>query len=369
MRIVIDATSLADNFSGIERYCLNLCLSMIKNDNKNNYEIVFKKEVYKDFKELNNVKFHILNGKNKLIFNQITLPLYMKKLKADRYLFLAFPVPLLFRERGTLSTVFDLTAFLYPDTMKFKSMLLFKIGIKHSIKVSDFVITISESSKRDIEKYLNFKNTNIIYCGVSDNIKNFVYDDNTKKIVDELYNLPKEYIMCLGTLEPRKNLTLLIDSFIELKKSHLLKEKLVIVGRRGWKYDNIMQKVISEGLEEEVFFTGFVDDEYLPYIYLKSKCFVFPSIYEGFGLPPLEAMATGTIVITSDSSSLPEVVGDSGIIFKSESKEELTQSILNALNLSEEDRKLYIKKGLKRAEFFNWDKEAIKLIEMIEGRG
>lgn len=370
MKILIDLTSLAENFSGIERYALNISKEIVENDKNNEYILIFKNNIHKSFlkfKNNENIQSKVIKGKNKLIFNQIILPKELYKIKADKYLFLAFPSPILFKRKGIINTIHDLTAWDYPETMKKSSRIYFKESIKNAIKVSENILTVSNFSQRRIEKQFSFNRVNIIYNGVSDtfleasNQEVFKLEDRIKR----KYCLPREYFMCLCTIEPRKNIELLIKAYTELREENKTQLKLVLVGRKGWKVDNLLREV-NEKYINDIIITGFVEDEDLPQIYIGAKAFVFPSLYEGFGIPVLEAMSLGIPVICSDTSSLPEVIGKNGILFANNNKEDLKIKMIEFLNKSEDYIQNLILLGKKRSMLFNWKNEAEKLIKLIK---
>lgn len=366
MRIFIDLTSIYDKLSGIEKFTLNIAKNMLQNDTTDQYILAFKKEVHKDFnfiKTLNNVEYVIFNTESKLKLSQVDLPRYLKKNKCDVYLFLAFPAPLLFSNRRVVSAVHDLTPWLYPETMSKKGLIYFRTLIKNAIKRNKLIITVSENSKKDIKKQFNHNNVEVIYNGVDSNYRVYSRDDANK--VYSKYNLPHKYILCLGTLEPRKNIKLLIDAFIDLKINKKIDHKLVITGRYGWKYDSILDMVKANNLEKEIIFTGFVEEEDLPLVYNGSDLFVFPSMYEGFGIPPLEAMACGVPVIVSNSSSLTEVVGEYGIVFENNNLDDLKSKIIRYINLDDKSKDEYRKYCINRSNKFRWKRESIKLINIL----
>ncbi|MBM7833062.1 glycosyltransferase family 4 protein [Clostridium sardiniense] len=370
MKILLDLTSLNDNFSGIERFTLNISKSLIINDFKNEYILIFKNEIYKEFKDIinkNNVKVKVIKGKNKLITTQIILPLKLYKIKADKYIFLAFPAPVLFFRKGIVNAIHDMTAWLFPETMSKKGLILFKLLIRKALINSERIVTVSQSSKRDINKIFNKNNIpiDIIFNGIDEKFIDFKFDLDRANEVSKKYNLNFKYILCLGTIEPRKNVMLLIDSYIELKKEYGINFKLVLVGRKGWKYNNIINKIKENNLEEDIIFTGFVDDEDLPYVYNMAELFVFPSIYEGFGIPIIEAMSVGVPVIGANTSSIPEVLEGNGILFEN-NKESLKLKIMKLLNMNDEDKKGIISNGYIRAKDFSWKEEANKLLRNLE---
>jgi glycosyltransferase involved in cell wall biosynthesis len=369
MHIVIDLTSLNDNFTGIERFTLNISKEMLNQDIESKYTLIFKNSVHKAFEEFRlkeNISFKVINGKNKLIFNQVALMRCLYKLKADKYIFLAFPSPILFRRNGIFNTIHDLTAWDYPHTMKKLSKIYFKRSIKNSIKVSQYILTVSKFSQKRINEQFCINNSVIIYNGVSDVFLSFNDMHSLKKgYLNEKYNIPDDYIMCLCTLEPRKNIELLIKAFVELKIEKRINCKLVLVGRNGWKVEKLLSE-ISEKYNDDIIITGFVEDEELPYIYKGAKCFVFPSLYEGFGIPVLEAMSIGIPVICSDTSSLPEVVGESGILFGNNNKDDLKNKIIEFLNKDQKTIQEMTLAGIERSKKFNWITEGKKLLQLLK---
>ena len=370
MTVLFDLTSLFDNLSGIERYAMNISLEMIKQDSKNNYILIFKNEIHKAFCEITdyeNVEIVIIKGKNKLIFNQLLLCINLYKYKADAYVFLAFQSPLLFKRKNIYNTVHDLVCWDCPETMKKTSEIYFKTMIKNAIKVSKGIITISEFSTDRIVQKFNYdrKKMHLIYCGVSDDFRKFdINNQEVMQSVKEKYNLPDHYLLCLSTLEPRKNMGLLIEAYKCLVEEKVICNKLVLVGRKGWKIDKMIES-IPEGLRNNIIVTGFVEDKDLPYIYTCAKCFIFPSKYEGFGMPPLEAMAAGTPVISSDAASLLEVIGNSGVVFVSEDIVDLKQKISDVFSMTDGEIRKIIIEQKSRSGLFVWSKEATKLLNII----
>lgn len=369
MKIVIDLTSLADNFSGIERYALNISTEMLNNNDENEYILLFKNSIHSSYIKLlekKNIKSIVIPGKNKLIFAQLTLIRCLYKIKADRYIFLAFPSPILFRKKGIINTIHDLTAWDYPDTMKTLSRIYFKFGIRNAVKVSKEILTVSKFSKKRIMGKFGNENVNIIYNGVSEVFLKSDSKNNEQNIFDvrNKYVLPDKYLMCLCTLEPRKNLKLLIKAYVELRNENKLNLRLVLVGRKGWKIENLLND-INDKYVNDIIVTGFVDDEDLPLIYKAANCFVFPSLYEGFGIPVIEAMYMNVPVICSNTSSLPEVVNECGILFENNNKDDLKIKILEFFNKSENEISNITKLAKKRSEEFSWCNEAAKLIELL----
>ena len=220
-------------------------------------------------------------------------------------------------EGKVMNTIYDLTFEFYPETMDKRNLRRIKGDLAYSLERPDKIITISEATKKDMIQHLRVDSSKIevIYCGVDFKRFNEVRDNSQS--VREKYQLPDQYVLYMGTLEPRKNIATLIEAFkrfkVEGDKSNA-QIKLVLAGKKGWLYEGIFKKIQELGLEDDVVDLGYIDEVDKPALYQMAQCFVFPSIYEGFGIPVIEAMAAGTPVITTNVSSLPEVAGEAGLL-------------------------------------------------------
>ena len=365
MKVLIDLTSLADNFSGIERFALSITKELITDQSRNDIEyiLIFKNEVHRDFNiKQKNIQNVILHGQNKLIFNQLLLPLKLATIKADYYFFPAFPAPFFFFKKNAISAIHDVGCWDCPSKNKKYMTLYFKIMYRKAAAGHKKIVTVSQFSKKRIVEILN-KNPNeieVIYNGLSDCFSNFKYNEEQDIKAKREYGLPEHYLLCLSTLEPRKNLRLLIDAFSELIKDKKIDTDLVLAGRKGWLVDDLLSNLDNE-VVKRIHFTGFIDDNLLPYVYKNAQIFVFPSLYEGFGVPPIEAMSMGVPVISSDAASLPEVLGNSAFYFKNKDLEQLEKQIVNVINIAEEDISSIKKEGMVQSQKFNWTTEALKL--------
>ena len=257
-------------------------------------------------------------------------------------------------------TVYDLIAILRPE--------LFEAPISHgmtrileSLSPEDFSLCISESTKNDLCNYRPDLKPDRIFVtplGASDNFRPCT-DANIISAVKKKYGIPTdaEYLLSLCTLEPRKNLDQAIRCFARVVKQERLKDlRLVLVGPKGWNYDHIFAATSeADNVSEYIVFTDFVADEDLSPLYSGALAFIYLSLYEGFGLPPLEAMQCGTPVITSNTSSLPEVVGDAGKMFDPMDAEGICQGVLDVYN-DAELRMTMRQRSLERAKLFSWDR-------------
>lgn len=361
MKILIDLTSLADNFSGIERYAACITKEMLNGDGTE-YILIFKNDIHPlffKFKNHSNIDMKVISGHNKLWFNQIRLPLEIYKIKADWYLFLAFPVPVLLFKKNMVSTIHDICCWDCPETMNGMSNIYFKISHIFAMFKCKRIITISMFSENRIVQRLKYPRSKIwlIYCGIDEKFARYKNNPIEIKNIKEKYKLPDDYILSLSTIEPRKNIRLLIEVYSELVLTKGIDTPLVLAGREGWKTDKLLQD-IDKMVKKQILFTGFIDDDDLPTIYGNASLFVFPSMYEGFGMPPLEAMACGTKVLSSDASSLPEVLGEGANYFKSGDKISLRDSMYEMITINDKTYSNY--------RYFNWHNEGIKLLELLK---
>jgi glycosyltransferase involved in cell wall biosynthesis len=234
---------------------------------------------------------------------------------------------------------------------------------------SDWAIAVSESTKKDFCYFSKMPEDRVFVTPLAANSK-FYQEMELNKIESayQKYKIPVgKYILGLSTLEPRKNTAFLIECFYKILLENKLQDiYLILVGAKGWLFKEIFDMAETQpDLLENIIFTGYIQDSDLSAIYSGATCFVYPSFYEGFGLPPLEAMQCGVPVITSNTSSLPEVVGDAGILIDPKDKDQLCQAMLNVLN-DETLRENLKQKSLERAKQFSWEKCANETVEIYK---
>lgn len=262
------------------------------------------------------------------------------------------------KAKKTVTSVHDFSFILHKDFHPKERIKYFEENFFQNIYRSNIIITGSEFSKQEILDRLDFKeeNVRVIYHGVR--------HDVFKKIDDIKLNfdLPKKFIFSVGSIEPRKNLIGLLGAYNNLNDEIKQEYKLVIAGFKGWENKEIMQ--IIEKNKEFITYLGYISDEELAGVYNKASCFVYPSFYEGFGLPPLEAMACGTPVICSNVSSLPEVGGEAVVYCDPYSVEDIKNKIESVL-LDENLQKELSLKGLEQAQKFTWEKSAQEHIKIF----
>ena len=234
-----------------------------------------------------------------------------------------------------------------------------------SIRKAKHVLTISEFSKNEI---VNLYHTNpdeisVVYPGFDKETYHSKIPMTKQRQVRKKYGLTGKYLLYVGTLQPRKNLNRLVEAFAKLKNEQI---KLVIGGKKGWLYDQIFEQVKSLKLENRVLFLGFVPNEDLPGLIKGAVAYILPSLYEGFGMPPVEAQAVGVPVVVSRLSSLPEVVGASGIYIEDpHSIDSIKEALEKVLTLGRNDREAIIEVGKENTKRFDWDLSAAKLLSIL----
>lgn len=371
MNIGWNTMLLQKNISGIGNYIEKILIEFGKKEirdslllfgSDNNYN-------YDNINLSNNIMFsNNIISDNKLLrvlWEQFVLPKKAKDYNLDLLHCPAHVTPLVSSTKIIL-TIHDLAFKLLPQTFKLQNKIYLNNIVPASIKKANRIIAVSKNTKKDIIKQYKIPadKITVIYNGINNNYKVIDRNDLINKIKKK-YNLPSEFILYLGTLEPRKNIKNLIKAYFLYKSTSNNDIKLVIAGGKGWLYEDIFSLVEEKQLEEDVIFTGYVDEEDIVPLYNAATLFVYPSLYEGFGLPPLEAMACGTPVITSNVSSLPEVVGDAAIKVDPNNIKELFK-VINKILGNESLQREMIQKGIERSKKFTWEKTATETIKVYE---
>ncbi len=256
--------------------------------------------------------------------------------------------------RPVVVTIHDVIPIFLPQVFSMRGGATIKMYLLLAKRFAKMFVAVSETTRNDIQKYLGVSSERIAvtHLGVR---SNFVPQSNAKiQSVREKLDISYPYILCVGNIEPRKNLVRLLEAFAIARKRGIL-HHLVIVGKAGKLSQAIYQKVLELGLTSVTHFTGFIDDSDLAALYSGADLFVYPSIYEGFGLPVIEAMACGCPVITSNVSSLPEVAGDAALYIDPQNTNDIAQGIERVLN----DRQLADRlrlRGHARSALFTWER-------------
>ncbi|MCP4415822.1 MAG: glycosyltransferase family 4 protein [Chloroflexi bacterium] len=263
---------------------------------------------------------------------------------------MAFVAPLL-ALCPTIITVYDLSFLHFPERFPLLQRLYLSSQTRRSCRRAKRIITISESSRQDVHRFFNvpLNQIDVVVPGVDSVYRPLA---NKEVVAFKAKQGVERFVLHVGTLQPRKNIPILIEAFAQLDDSEL---NLVLVGGKGWLYDDIFGQVRALGLTERVIFTGYVADEALPLWYNAAELLVFPSLYEGFGMPVVESMACGTPVIAANSSSVPEAVGKAGLLFEPNDMQTLVKQMTAVLSNADLQYKLQ-QQGLHHAQTFSWER-------------
>lgn len=373
MKIGIDISLTIGEKAGAGYYASNLVDALAKIDSKNQYILYpfFYYIYHPDFKSVQKPlvnNFHIkFERMPKRIIDFIWTSGIPKKWilgKVDVLHSTTFCAPK--DHYGKLIvTIYDLSFLTHPQCHVEANRRHCLQGTIDSINYADTIIAISHHGKNELLKYfdINEDKIKVVHLAAKDIFK--PANDEAKEEVLGKYDISEEYIFNLGTLEPRKNIKTLIEAYARLPAIVKRKNRLIIGGGRGWLNSEIDKLVKSLNIQQYIKFIGYVKEEDLPALYSAAKLFVYPSLYEGFGLPVLEAMACGTPVITSNSSSLPEIAGDAAILVEPADTKQLTDYMLLLIN-DEKLRHQMSLKGMEQAKKFSWEKTARETLDIYE---
>ncbi|MFA6305443.1 MAG: glycosyltransferase family 1 protein [Candidatus Gracilibacteria bacterium] len=363
MKIGIDCRIYSSKFTGIGRYTHELVQNLIRiNDEKMRpHEIVlfFNEPEFTAYTPPNQaVKKVLVNARHYSFAEQVKFLIKLNKEKLDFMHFPHFNVPYFYNRPYTV-TIHDLTISLFPGKgnkiWKFFQRMAYDLIIKNSTVKAKTIITISQNTKKDLIEKLNVpeEKIEVIYNGVSDKFT-LIEDPQTFQKTLNKYKIKKEFLLYTGVWRYHKNLPRLIEAFDILKNKKNLDISLVITGKPDQDYPETKNKVKELHLKDDIIFTGLVDEEELVHLYNAANIYVFPSLYEGFGLPPLESMKCGTPVVASNSSSIPEICGKgNAIFFDPYSAKDIAEKIEKVYKDADLQAEL-IEKGMARASQFTW---------------
>lgn len=380
MRIGIDVRCLAEGKrTGVEEYTIALLEELFRSDRENDYILFFNawRSEIPEFlwaNKYSNVTLKRFRFPNKLL-NLALWYLGFPKLDmliggTDVFFLPNLNFIAVSDKTKLVVTAHDLSFEIFPETFSWKQRLWhYFINFRRLAKRADKVIAVSRSTKDDLISYYGVREETIevIPSGIDDRFSPISRNGTELVSIKEKYGLPYKFILYLGTIEPRKNILSLIEAYEALRRTEhpvFSKYALVLAGTKGWKYEEIIAAIEASPYRENIVLSGFIDDADKPGLYNLASVFVYPSFYEGFGFPPLEAMASGVPVIVSHSSSLPEVVGNAGIMIDPYQPDELFQT-LKSLLLEQDLCAALKEKGSQQAEKFTWKKTAEKTLDLF----
>ncbi len=349
---------------GVSMYTLKLLEYFQRISSAENKFIVFLKDPPRDELPFQTAyfKYHVVPGK--FGWSQLFLPISLVLKHFTKNRINVFFSPAHYSPRfhfcPTVVTIHDLSYFHYPQEFLKKDLYKLKAWTQYSIERAKHIIAVSQTTKKDLVRFYPFtqQKTTVVYNGMEREKSENVTPSTNFKFLDR-----NSYILYVGTLQPRKNIVNLIRAFRIFHNTNPL-YKLVIAGKRGWLFDLIFKEAQDLYVNEHIVFPGYVSDEELSTLYRNAFCFVLPSLYEGFGIPVLEAMSYGAPVIASFNSSLPEVGADACLYIDPHSPSDIAEK-LEVLKKNSSLRKELIKKGKLRVQSFSWTKCAKETLDVI----
>ena len=346
------------NRVGSNQYAYEILKALHSIDNTNQYTLYSSKPLVKDLpKAKKNWQYKVIPPAK--LWTQWRLPLELIKDRNNLDVFYSpghyaprfSPIP-------TVVTIMDLAFLLFPKFFKKKDTNQLTNWTRYSIKKASSIIAISKSTKKDIQRYYGTpaEKIKIAYPGHSSQSPIKINQQVLSK-----YKLSKDYILFVGTIQPRKNIVRLIQAFDKLTGNH----HLVIAGKKGWIYKDVQKAIENSSKKDKIHQLGFVPNSDLTSLIKKASCLVLPGLYEGFGIPPLEAINLGTIPVVSYTGSLPEVVGEKGLFFDPFSVDSISKALQNAIKLTPARKKAYISKLKAHTNQFSWASSARIILEVI----
>jgi len=353
-----------NELGGIVVYTKNLIENLLEIDKKNEYVFLYNtNSLMGTYSKYKNVKEIVIDMQNKLLWDQIGVPKVVKSEKIDIIFNPKLSIPLFAPSKKVFALV-GLEQFALPNIFKWYDHIYFRIMTPLFCRRANTIIVMTNTGKNDLMKYLNVSRNKIkvIYGAYH---KRFEITKNTENLlaIKQKYNLPEKYIFFIGGITPLKNFSNIIKAFKIIKNK--IPVKLVVAGFKRWGYAKDINLINQLNLQNDVITLGLVQDGDLPYIYNSAQCLVFPSLYEGFGIPILEAQACGCPVITSKKGCTPEVSGGAALLVNPYNYKEIAEGIYNVLN-NRDLRERLIAAGLENVKKFSWSKAAKQTLELFE---
>lgn len=369
MRIGIDARMYSSGFTGIGRYVHELVDHLLTVDKKNEYVLFMNSPEFENYEPRSKrVKKVKVNAKHYSFAEQVRFLWKIWRSGVDLMHFTHFNAPILYRGRSVV-TIHDLTLSLYPGK-KMNSWFhrwAYRTVLKRTVKRAERIIAVSGNTKKDLDEMLGTDpaKVEVIYLGVGGDFGPRA-DSVANEELRKKYGITRDFVLYTGLWRSHKNVVNLIKAMRLLNEDAGFEPQLVITGKEDPHYPEIKRSVKELGLEGDVIFTGFVPDDELVSLYQEAKVYAFPSLYEGFGLPPLEAMRCGTPVVASKCACIPEVCGEDNALFFDPYDTEDIASAIRKVWLDEKLWKQLRENGLKHSRKFKWEDMAEKTVAIYK---
>lgn len=352
------------NPAGPERYAAEIIRNLAKLDLKNHYILYFRTKPKDWFYQLpKNFSIKVIPFPK--FWTQIRISWEMLIYPVDILFIMASALPLIHPKRSVVTVhdiAFEMFKGIYTGFMNYYQKWTARFAAKYAARI----LSVSETTKKDLIRiYKTYPGKiAVTHLGLAFGFRPMKYEE-AQPVLDKYGLVYQKYVLFVGTIQPRKNIIRLVEAFKKLRIESHIEEKLVIAGARGWLWEPILKKVKMAGLDGSTKYLDYIASEDLPYLYAGAKLLTLPALYEGFGFPPLEAMASGVPVIVSNVSSLPEIVGEAGVLVDPNSADSIADGLQKVLT-DDNLRKEMIRKGLERAKEFTWENTARKTLEVFE---
>ena len=362
MKIAINCRTLNKRHGGPRRFLVNMLINLTEIDTKNEYFLFVDKEVSLSYVWPQNFKIINLETKSRLYYEYVKLPQYINKIKIDIFI---SPNPTFspFIKAKKIAVYHDIIYFEKDREREFKFLdnLHDKIMIPISGKASDLIICVSNFTQERVNTLLGLHKTKVIYEGVEDSF--FYRGEKEQDYVLKKYNISKPFLFYIGSMSPRKNIERIVDAFYEIQDT--IKHNLYLIGGYSWNDKQILNKINSDNYSKKIKKIGHIEELDLPAIYSAADALVYPSLYEGFGLPIVEAQACKCLVITSNIGAMKEIVGVGGILVDPFNVNDISKAMLTTCKHMNTRDKL-ITNGTKNIKRFSWEKFTKELISQYE---
>ncbi|MCI0406574.1 MAG: glycosyltransferase family 4 protein [candidate division Zixibacteria bacterium] len=357
MKLALDLTALCRRHTGMEYYALNLSRALLETDGQDEFHLFFRREIHPELRAFaDRAVLHLSPFGNQVATEQGWIPHMERKINPQLIHFPAFP-PGLLSKTPKVATVFDSTLWRKTERLSWKAKTYFAPLAGRALKNSRKILTISQNAKLEIAAAAKVPEEKIaVSYPAPDPVFEKAVTEENKQTVRVRYTLPERFILSVATLEPRKNLTGLLSSFARLIE-RAPEARLILAGRLAWGKDAVLKRIAELKLEKQTRVLGYVPKEDLPALYALADFLAFPSFYEGFGLPVLEAQAVGTPVLCSNTSSLPEVAGTSAFFVDPHAEESIAAGLIKLWNDNTLKKEL-VRKGKENTARFSWRQTA-----------
>ena len=370
MKIAIDIRTINKPRSGVGYYVTNLIQKLQDIDEDNQYCLISNNGEYENtFRAQANFENHRtwVSNENHLFgdfWESFYLPRLLEKKNVSVFHGPAFMVPLIKRNMATVVTIHDIVSFIMPDTIPMKYAFYMRNLIKLVSRKADRIISVSHSTKKDLIAWLGVpeEKITVVHQAVSETFYPAENGDGGAQI-RRRFGIHGRYMLFVGNLEPRKNLSRLMEAFAMARERLGGPIQLVICGKKGWLCSGILKTYERIRRGDDILITNYVNEQDLLGLYQNAEMFVFPSRYEGFGLPALEAMACGAPVITSNVSSLPEITGGAAMLINPSDVGEISEAMVKLANCASLRSELK-EKGFRQAKLFSWAKTARETLDV-----